>query len=145
MCVVIQPIIVTCLHYEPLRFVINDKPDGVNEDRPVFTAGFNDGIRINPSSNSGLPPSRPPPGMELAVGAKVPKHKCDTYLVYHEENSQVYNPLTFQSYDEIELDETEAMTGHQYFLCASHLWEYILKNRKYDMLACLDGIYRTGC
>lgn len=43
----------------------------------------------------------------------------------------MHTPLTYDSYDKIDLKEAEELLEHQYFICASHLNGFILKDRIY--------------
>ena len=41
--------------------------------------------------------------------------------------------MSYELYDEIDPKESNDLTDHQYFLCHSHLYAYVLKDRIYGM------------
>jgi hypothetical protein len=51
--------------------------------------------------------------------------------------SQVHEVTKFSDYDDINPKEKEELSDHQYLLLASHVYGFILKDRKYGALICL--------
>ncbi|KAI1289047.1 hypothetical protein F5Y03DRAFT_64840 [Xylaria venustula] len=48
--------------------------------------------------------------------------------------AQKYIPATFSDYDNIDPKEVDELSEHQYMLCLSHMYGFILKDRTYDIL-----------
>jgi len=47
-----------------------------------------------------------------------------------------YVHTTFGDYDNIDPTETKELSDHQYFLCMSHMFGFILKDRTYGKMLC---------
>lgn len=62
--------------------------------------------------------------------ARVPGCQCETCGQYNFD-TQIYVRLAYESYDNIDPKRPGELDDHQYFLCASHLYGFILKDRIY--------------
>jgi hypothetical protein len=54
-------------------------------------------------------------------------HKCNN----HRTAKQIYTLVTYASYDSIDLNGVTELSRHQYLICPSHVWAFILKDRIY--------------
>jgi hypothetical protein len=87
-----------------------------------------------------VPPPPPPPfygsvgtDRKLGAGARRPRCRCDTCETAYLETTN-YVMLTFANYDDINPRETKELTEHQYLICYSHLFGFILKDRVFRKL-----------
>ena len=62
--------------------------------------------------------------------ARVPGCQCEKCEQYNFK-TQIYVPLAYESYDNIDPNKPGELDDHQYFICASHLYGFILKDRIY--------------
>jgi len=63
-------------------------------------------------------------------GARIAICQCTACRAYNVEHP-VQLLLPFASYDLIDVIDTESLTDHQYLLCSSELWAFVLKDRAY--------------
>ena len=95
--------------------------------------GFQPGIGFLSDADLPPPPRRLPVG-RIGAGARIPRCTCDTCEAAYLE-SVSYIQLTFVDYDDINpRDEKHVPIDHQYLLCASHMYGFILKDRIYGEL-----------
>ena len=87
--------------------------------------------------NMGLPPLPPIGGRDsssrepipkIGSRARMPECKCEQCQVYNTEH-QIYVPLTFGTYDDLNPRDEDAFFDHKFFLCDSHLHAFMLKDR----------------
>ncbi|KAF4961386.1 hypothetical protein FSARC_10202 [Fusarium sarcochroum] len=87
---------------------------------------------------SGMPPKGPPIGaaMSTAIGtrARAPGCECDK-CTNLDAKGEKYVLTTFSDYDNIDPKRVLELSDHQYMLCMSHMYGFILKDRTYDLLA----------
>ena len=72
------------------------------------------------------------------IGARARRARCEcnictNALIPKEE----YTPVTFGDYDEIDPKKVKDLSEHQYLICGSHMFGFILKDRVY-------GIYQQS-
>lgn len=72
--------------------------------------------------------------MGIGASARAPRCECsqcqDLDTVKEE-----YPSVTFSDYDNIDPKETSMLSEHQYMLCMSHMFGFMLKDRSYGSLA----------
>jgi hypothetical protein len=111
--------------YESARVVINHKREEIttsNTSHRKFESHVN---------HFGPGYGRPPIFIERPGGrARVPGCQCEKCEQYNFK-TQIYVPLAYESYDDIDPNKQGALNDHQYFICASHLYGFILKDRIY--------------
>ena len=79
-------------------------------------------------------PPPPPPGMyvddsnDLASNWRVPRCGCKTCAATNVTSKTLNKRLYFDDYDNILPDATN-ITEHQYLLCTSHVWAFMLQDR----------------
>ncbi|KAL9080406.1 MAG: hypothetical protein Q9157_000791 [Trypethelium eluteriae] len=75
------------------------------------------------------------PGDDPKIGsrARMPECKCEN-CQRHNSERQIYAPLTFGSYDDLNPRDDHAFDDHKYFLCDSRLHAFMLKDRIWDLL-----------
>ncbi|KAL6362787.1 hypothetical protein LRP88_04093 [Fusarium phalaenopsidis] len=70
---------------------------------------------------------------DIGASARAPRCECsqcqDLDTVKEE-----YPSATFSDYDDIDPNETSELSDHQYMLCMSHMFGFMLKDRSYDLL-----------
>ncbi len=64
---------------------------------------------------------------ERARGPRCECNKCTDFNTLKER----YISATFSDYDNIDPKETKNLSEHQYMLCMSHMFGFILKDRTY--------------
>ena len=111
--------------YESARVVINHKREEIttsNTSHRKFESHVN---------HFGPGYGRPPIFIERPGGrARVPGCQCEKCEQYNFK-TQIYVPLAYESYDDIDPNKQGALNDHQHFICASHLYGFILKDRIY--------------
>ncbi|KAI9656012.1 MAG: hypothetical protein M1821_005073 [Bathelium mastoideum] len=70
---------------------------------------------------------------KIGSRARMPECKCEKCQSYNAEH-QIYVPVTFGSYDDLNPRDEKAFNDHKYFLCDSHLNAFMLKDRIWDTL-----------
>ncbi|KAI1348458.1 hypothetical protein F5Y01DRAFT_317734 [Xylaria sp. FL0043] len=73
------------------------------------------------------------PGRLVGERARAPCCKCNKCSDI-DTAAQKYIPATFSDYDNIDPKELNELSEHQYMLCLSHMYGFILKDRTYDIL-----------
>ena len=107
--------------------------------------------QLQPPPQQLLPPRPPqqqpqgPPqfGTKIGSSARIASCQCADCQGYKTEHP-VHVSLTFSSYDDIEPATTQSLTEHQYFLCDSQLWAFILKDRLYGMFLSIQHVNQTN-
>ncbi len=66
----------------------------------------------------------------LGSRARSPACQCDNCEEYKLKNQPII-PLTYASYDNIDPRRVGELSEHQYIICHSHLYAYVLKDRVY--------------
>ncbi|KAK2802558.1 hypothetical protein FQN51_004350 [Onygenales sp. PD_10] len=69
----------------------------------------------------------------LSERARAPHCECSQCIDFNA-MKEVYTSVAFSDYDNIDPKETKALSEHQYLLCMSHMFGFILKDRTYDLL-----------
>ncbi|KAI1421819.1 hypothetical protein F5Y12DRAFT_787169 [Xylaria sp. FL1777] len=72
-------------------------------------------------------------GKVIGEGARAPCCKCSKCTEI-DTAAQKYIPATFNDYDNIDPKEVSELSEHQYMLCLSHMYGFILKDRAYDLI-----------
>ncbi|KAH6974935.1 hypothetical protein BKA56DRAFT_589801 [Ilyonectria sp. MPI-CAGE-AT-0026] len=72
---------------------------------------------------------------EKGVGqrARGPRCECSQCTV-GDAVKEIYVSVTFSNYDDIKPKDIKELSEHQYLLCMSHMFGFILKDRTYDLL-----------
>lgn len=68
--------------------------------------------------------------VELGQRTRIPKCTCKKC----ESNPKAVQLRKFDDYDDIDLKSRKTLTEHQYFLCSSHVWGFVLKDRTWEIL-----------
>lgn len=66
---------------------------------------------------------------KLGVHIRLPGCTCAVCVAAGSVSAATYPQLTFDDYDNIDLNLNENLTDHQYFLCFSHVYAYCLQDR----------------
>ncbi|KAH8679032.1 hypothetical protein BGZ60DRAFT_255846 [Tricladium varicosporioides] len=115
--------------YESARIIVNHKRDDI-------VTSHTSGRRLSVESESydDYPYNRESRFIERpGARARVPGCQCENCEQYNFQ-TQVYVPLAYEAYDNIDPNNPGDLVDHQYFICASHLYGFILKDRIYDRL-----------
>ncbi|KAK2808761.1 hypothetical protein FQN50_004433 [Emmonsiellopsis sp. PD_5] len=70
---------------------------------------------------------------DLSERARAPRCECSRCIDFNAMKG-VYRSVAFGDYDNIDPKETKGLSEHQYLLCMSHMFGFILKDRTYDLL-----------
>jgi len=110
--------------------VITHKREGIVTSHSSDSAPVNDSDlnRDNFYNQFAINQAEKPGARARAAGCQC--EKCQKYQL----ENQIYVPLVYESYDDIKPKEVVEVTEHQYFLCNSHLYGFILKDRRYGKL-----------
>ncbi|KAL2808966.1 hypothetical protein BJX63DRAFT_374638 [Aspergillus granulosus] len=73
------------------------------------------------------------PGVELGERTRVPGCPCKSCHA-NETQQQGIQRRKFDDYDDIDLNVKTDLTDHQYMLCWSHVYAFVLKDRVWDLL-----------
>ncbi|KAL4807016.1 P-loop containing nucleoside triphosphate hydrolase protein [Aspergillus unguis] len=69
---------------------------------------------------------------DVVLGKYIRMPKCPCQTCHDKETHQ--QRRVFDDYDNIDLQRTTTLTDHQYMLCASHVYGFVLKDRVWDVL-----------
>ncbi|KAI8960209.1 hypothetical protein F5Y11DRAFT_358596 [Daldinia sp. FL1419] len=70
---------------------------------------------------------------DIKERAKTPHCECH-HCIEADVGKEKYVSGTFGDYDNIDPKKCEGLSDHQYFLCMSHMFGFILKDRTYDLI-----------
>ncbi|KAI1279408.1 hypothetical protein F5Y07DRAFT_42348 [Xylaria sp. FL0933] len=73
------------------------------------------------------------PKISVGERARAPCCKCNKCSDI-DTAAQKYIPATFSDYDNVDPKEVNELSEHQYMLCLSHMYGFVLKDRTYDIL-----------
>jgi len=129
--------------YERSRIVVTHADSKVPSARGYIPAGQAADLMPRPASPDTLsddsdepvyrasrPALRRSPVATPVSGARIAICQCTACRAYNVEHP-VQLLLPFASYDLINVVDTESLTDHQYLLCNSELWAFVLKDRAY--------------
>ncbi|KAI8947806.1 hypothetical protein F4801DRAFT_559359 [Xylaria longipes] len=83
--------------------------------------------------------------IDIGEGARSPRCECSVCKNIDTAGER-YRPVSFSDYDKINPKDTSELSEHQYMLCMSHMFGFILKDRTYDLLdvGCLSDVKIVG-
>ncbi|PMD37984.1 hypothetical protein L207DRAFT_555435 [Hyaloscypha variabilis F] len=114
--------------YESARVVINHQREEITTSNTSHRNYESDGDDFDPVYRRSRRFFERP-----GARARVPGCQCEKCEAYNFQ-TQVYVPLAYEAYDDIDPKKQGALSDHQYFICASHLYGFVLKDRIYDRL-----------
>ncbi|RYC65182.1 hypothetical protein CHU98_g1061 [Xylaria longipes] len=84
-----------------------------------------------------------PRGMPLAMDPRGPEERRERLEL---DPMYTWYLVSFSDYDKINPKDTSELSEHQYMLCMSHMFGFILKDRTYDLLdvGCLSDVKIVG-
>jgi hypothetical protein len=136
----------TVYQYERARVVVAHKKE--RSDTPNYDPVPQYGTPEYEDYMAEISPPSPLPGQKyvqpdkIGSRSRIPGCQCDKCQEYNLEH-QKYMTLTFSNYDKTDPTRAQDFSDHQYFICHSHLYAFILKDREYGKASVSPRSFRT--